>query len=33
MIGTGGRRETELFNGYGERVAHLYASMDLEKNF
>jgi sulfoxide reductase catalytic subunit YedY len=32
MIG-GGRRETELFNGYGEDVAHLYAGMDLEKNF
>jgi sulfoxide reductase catalytic subunit YedY len=28
-----GRRETELFNGYGEEVAHLYAGMDLKENF
>jgi sulfoxide reductase catalytic subunit YedY len=33
VIGTGGRRETELFNGYQEQVAHLYAGMDLEENF
>jgi sulfoxide reductase catalytic subunit YedY len=33
VIGDGGRRKTELFNGYGEQVAHLYAGMDLEKNF
>jgi len=29
----GGRRETELFNGYQEEVAYLYAGMDLEENF
>ena len=33
VIGQAGRRETELFNGYGELVAHLYSGMDLEKNF
>ncbi len=33
VIGTGRQRETELFNGYGEAVAHLYAGMDLEQNF
>jgi sulfoxide reductase catalytic subunit YedY len=33
VIGKGGRRETELFNGYEEEVAHLYAGMDLEENF
>jgi len=33
VIGEGQRRETELFNGYGEEVARLYAGMDLEKNF
>jgi len=33
VIGEGGRRETELFNGYEEEVAHLYAGMDLEENF
>ena len=32
VIGQGGRRETELFNGY-EEVAPLYAGMDLEENF
>ena len=32
VIGKGGRRETELFNGY-EEVAPLYAGMDLEENF
>jgi methionine sulfoxide reductase catalytic subunit len=25
------RHETQLFNGYGEQVAHLYAGMDLKK--
>ncbi|MGD2165278.1 MAG: protein-methionine-sulfoxide reductase catalytic subunit MsrP [Anaerolineae bacterium] len=33
VIGRGGRRKTELFNGYEEEVAHLYAGMDLEENF
>jgi sulfoxide reductase catalytic subunit YedY len=28
-----GRRETLLFNGYGEEVAYLYEGMDLRKNF
>ena len=28
-----GRRETLMFNGYGEEVASLYAGMDLAKNF
>ncbi len=27
------RRETLMFNGYGEQVAHLYAGMDLKRNF
>ncbi len=27
------KRKTELFNGYGEQVAHLYAGLDLRKNF
>ena len=27
------KRETEMFNGYAEEVAGLYAGMDLEKNF
>ena len=27
------KRETELFNGYADEVAGLYAGMDLEKNF
>lgn len=26
------RRDTEMFNGYGEQVAHLYAGMDLIEN-
>jgi len=30
-IGETGRRETLLFNGYAEEVAHLYADMDLRK--
>jgi sulfoxide reductase catalytic subunit YedY len=27
------RRKTEMFNGYGEQVAHLYSGMDLRKNY
>ena len=27
------RIETEMFNGYGDEVAHLYSGMDLKKNF
>lgn len=27
------RRKTEIFNGYGEQVAHLYQGMDLKKFF
>jgi sulfoxide reductase catalytic subunit YedY len=27
------KRKTELFNGYGEQVAHLYTGMDMSKNF
>ena len=32
-IGDYGRRNTLLFNGYAEQVAHLYQGMDLVKNF
>ncbi|MCG5501994.1 protein-methionine-sulfoxide reductase catalytic subunit MsrP [Ectothiorhodospira lacustris] len=32
-IGEGGRRRTEIFNGYGELVADLYAGMDLRRHF
>jgi sulfoxide reductase catalytic subunit YedY len=36
-IGEGGllapKRKTQLFNGYDEQVAQLYAGMDLRKNF
>jgi len=32
-IGEWGRRETLMFNGYGDQVASLYAGMDLAKNF
>ncbi len=32
-IGEGGRRPTQLFNGYGEQVAALYTGMDLAENF
>jgi sulfoxide reductase catalytic subunit YedY len=32
-IGELGKRETLLFNGYGEQVAGLYAGMDLKKYF
>ncbi len=28
-----GKRDTLMFNGYGEQVAHLYAGMDLRKYF
>lgn len=27
------KQKTEMFNGYGEQVAHLYTGMDLTKNF
>lgn len=37
MIGKGGlfpkKRKTELFNGYEDEVSHLYAGLDLAKNF
>ncbi len=32
-IGESARRDTLLFNGYAEQVAHLYQGMDLVKNF
>jgi len=32
-IGEFGRRDTLMFNGYAEQVGHLYAGMDLRKNF
>lgn len=32
-IGEFGRRDTLMFNGYGEAVADLYAGMDLNKHF
>ena len=32
-IGEGGMRETLMFNGYAEQVAHLYTGMDLRRNF
>lgn len=32
-IGEFSRRKTLMFNGYGEQVAHLYAGMDLKKNY
>ena len=32
-IGESGRRETLMFNGYADEVAHLYAGMDLRQNF
>jgi sulfoxide reductase catalytic subunit YedY len=32
-IGEPGRRPTLMFNGYEEQVGHLYADMDLRKNF
>jgi len=27
------KHKTQMFNGYGEQVAHLYEGMDLVKNF
>ncbi len=27
------RRETQMFNGYADQVASLYAGMDLRRNF
>lgn len=32
-IGEFRRRETLMYNGYGNEVAHLYSGMDLKKNF
>jgi sulfoxide reductase catalytic subunit YedY len=32
-IGEFRRRPTLMFNGYGDQVAHMYAGMDLRKNF
>ena len=32
-IGESGRRDTLMFNGYEEEVAHLYAGMDLSVNY
>ena len=32
-IGESGRRPTLMFNGYEEQVGHLYAGMDLQKEF
>jgi sulfoxide reductase catalytic subunit YedY len=32
-IGESGRRQTLMFNGYGEEVASLYSGMDLDVNF
>jgi sulfoxide reductase catalytic subunit YedY len=32
-IGESGRRDTLMFNGYEEEVAHLYEGMDLKANF
>jgi len=32
-IGEFGRRPTQMFNGYGDQVASLYAGMDLVRNF
>jgi sulfoxide reductase catalytic subunit YedY len=32
-IGAAGRRPTLMFNGYEEQVGHLYAGLDLRKNF
>jgi sulfoxide reductase catalytic subunit YedY len=36
VIGAGlfsARKPTEMFNGYGNLVASMYAGMDLKKNF
>jgi sulfoxide reductase catalytic subunit YedY len=32
-LGEFSRRPTLMFNGYGDRVAGLYAGMDLKKNY
>lgn len=32
-IGESGRRETLMFNGYADEVAHLYAGMDLQRHY
>jgi sulfoxide reductase catalytic subunit YedY len=32
-IGEWGLRDSQMFNGYGEQVAHLYSGMDLKKYF
>ena len=32
-IGELGRRETLMFNGYADEVAHLYSGMDLSENY
>ena len=32
-IGESGRRPTLMFNGYEEQVGHLYAGLDLRKNY
>lgn len=32
-LGEFGRRDTLMFNGYGDQVAHLYTGMDLIKNY
>jgi sulfoxide reductase catalytic subunit YedY len=32
-IGEFFKRKTLMFNGYGEQVAHMYAGMDLRKNY
>ena len=32
-IGEASRRKTEIFNGYGDEVAHLYDGMDLIVNY
>ena len=33
ILGELRRRPTQMFNGYGEQVASLYAGMDLKKNY
>ena len=33
IFGGGGKRATLMFNGYTEQVAHMYAGMDLRKNY
>jgi hypothetical protein len=32
-LGEFGKRQTLMFNGYGDQVASLYAGMDLKKNY